>query len=111
MTMTYNEIYNMIHSVGYPAAYNHFPDNTAKEPPFICFYYPASSDFMADNCNYVKKEQVYIELYTAEKDLAAEQALETVLRNNEMAYTRSETYIDAEKMYMQLYITEVYIDG
>lgn len=109
--MTYSEIYTMITSAGFPAAYNHFPENTAKVPPFICFYYPASDDYIADNFNYVKREQLYIELYTADKDFSAEHALETVLREHEMVYSRAETYIDAEKMYMQLYTMEVYIDG
>lgn len=109
--MTYNEIFTMIQSAGFPAAYNHFPDDTAKVPPFICFYYPASEDFIADNINYVKKESVYIELYTAEKDLEAEQRLEAVFRENELAYSRTETYIDSEKLYLELYTMEVYIDG
>ena len=109
--MTHNEVFSMIMSVGFPAAYNHFPEDTAKAPPFICYYYPASDDFLADNYNYVKKEQLYIELYTAYKDFTAEQALETVLRQNEMVYSRAETYIDSEKMYLELYTMEVYIDG
>lgn len=109
--MTYNEIYTMITSTGFPAAYNHFPEDTAKAPPFICFYYPASDDFIASNYNYVKKEQLYIELYTAEKDFNAEHALEAALREHEMIYSRTETYLDAEKMYLELYTMEVYIDG
>lgn len=109
--MTHTEVFNMIMSVGFPAAYNHFPEDTAKAPPFICYYYPASDDFLADNYNYVKKEQLYIELYTAEKDFTAEETLEAVLRQNEMVYSRTETYIDSEKMYLELYTMEVYIDG
>lgn len=108
--MTYAEIYSMIDEIGLPAAYNHFPDATPKAPPFICFYYPSSDDFIADNLNYTKVEQVYIELYTVTKDFAAEQAVEAVLRANELPYHRTETYLDTEKMFMQLYTTEVIID-
>ena len=109
--MTHNEVFSMIMSVGFPAAYNHFRKDTEKAPPFICYYYPSSADFIADNYNYVKKEQLYIELYTAEKDFTAEETLEAVLRQNEMVYDRTETYIDSEKMYLELYTMEVYIDG
>ena len=56
--MTHTEVFNMIMSAGFPAAYDHFPEDTAKAPPYICYYYPASDDFPADNCNYVKKEHI-----------------------------------------------------
>lgn len=108
--MTRAEIFQMIGGIGYPVAYNHFQDDTAKAPPFVCFYYPASNDFVADNHNYTKVEQLYIELYTDNKDFAAERAVEAVLRANSLPYSRQETYLDTEKMYMQLYTTEVLID-
>ena len=111
MSMTYAEIFTMISGIGLPAAYNHFPEGTAMAPPFICFYYPSSDDFLADNTEYVKREQLYIELYTAEKDFTTEQAVEAALREKELNYTRTETYLDSEKLYMELYTTEVYIDG
>ena len=101
----------MITSTGFPAAYNHFPEDTAKAPPFICFYYPSSDDFIADNQNYQKIENLYIELYTANKNFAAEAAVEKQLRDNRIVYQRSETYLDTEKLYMQLYTMEVMIDG
>ena len=108
--MTRAEVFTMIESMGFPAAYNHFPDATAKPCPFICFYYPASEDVMADNINYRKIEQLYIELYTDSKDFSAEEAVEAALRSACLPYRRSETYLDAEKMYLNLYTTEVVID-
>ncbi len=109
--MSYEEIYTMISSFGFPAAYNHFPESTAKEPPFVCFYYPSSSDYMADNINYQKINELYIELYTASKDFAAEKAIEDKLREHGLGYERTETYLDSEKLYMQLYTMEVLING
>lgn len=108
--LTYEEIYSMIQEMGFPAAYNHFPENTKKAPPFICFYFPTSNDFMADNINYQKVEELYIELYTANKDFAAEKTIETVLREYALTYARSETYLDSEKLYMNLYTMEVLIN-
>lgn len=108
--MTRKEVYDMITGMGYPAAYNHYPDQTQKAPPFICFYYAQSNDMIADDHNYTKVEQIVIELFTAKKDFAAEQAIEAVLRANCLPYTRIEDYFDDEKMYMQTYTTEVIIN-
>lgn len=108
--MTRSEIFTMILDMGFPAAYNHFPDKTEQAPPFVCFYYPASSDTIADDTNYVKIEQLYIELYTDEKDFAAESAVEAKLRKNCLPYARSETWLDTEKMFLNLYTMEVIID-
>lgn len=108
--MTYEEIYKIIADIGFPAAYNHFPEGTAQAPPFVCFYYPASADFYADDINYQKVDQLYIELYTANKDFEAEKIIERKLLENGLAFERSETYISAEKLYMQLYTTEVLIN-
>lgn len=108
--MTRAEVFTMIQSMGFPAAYNHFTDDTAKPAPFICFYFPSSDDMMADDINYRKIEQLYIELYTDNKDFAAEISVETVLRSKCLPYQRSETYLDTEQMYLNLYTTEVIID-
>lgn len=108
--MTRAEVFQMVCEIGYPSAYHHFTNETAKAPPFVCFYYPGSNDFIADDHNYEKIEKLYIELYTNEKDFAAERAVEAVLRANSLPYTRDETYLDTEKLYMQLYTTEVLID-
>lgn len=108
--MTYEEISQLIASIGIPYAYYQFPERTGQEPPFICFYYPASNDFLADNQNYQKISALRIELYTANKDFALEKAVEDVLRGEMLVYTRNEDYIDSEKMFMITYDTEVLIN-
>jgi len=52
-----------------------------------------------------------VELYTANKDITSENAVEAVLVANDMPYTKTETYIDSEKLYLNLYETEVILDG
>lgn len=107
--MTYEEVNTMIASVGYPCAYYQFPNNTPQAPPFICFFYPNNSDVKADDSNYQKIEHLVIELYTDTKDFDAEAAVETVLANNGMVWTRSETSIDTERMYEVIYEMDVVI--
>lgn len=107
--MTTKEISRMIADIGIPYAYYQFSEATAKPPPFICFYYPNSADFMADNINYAKINALTIELYTDEKDFDLEKQVEDTLTAHGLPYYREETYIDSERMYMVIFNTEVYI--
>lgn len=107
--MTTQEVASMVALVGIPTAYYQFPDNTGQEPPFICFYYPGDNDFKADNINYAKINRLIIELYTDSKDFALEAAVEQVLKDNELAFIRNETYIDSERMYEVIFETQVII--
>lgn len=109
--MTYKEISQMIAEVGVPYAYYQFPEGTGQEPPFICFYYPNNNDFVADGENYVKVVQLVIELYTDNKDFSLEATLEAVLAEHDLVFTREETYIDSERMYLETYYTEVIINA
>lgn len=109
--MTTTEIAALIESMGLPSAYNHFPDKAAPPLPYICFYYDQPHNFNADNTTHQKVASLSIELYTANKDLTSEAAVEDVLVANDLPYTNTETYIDSEKMYLNLYETEVILNG
>lgn len=109
--MTLTEIYNMVVQVCVPVAYYQFSNDTAKEPPFICYYYPNDDDFSADNINYARINQLVIELYTDNKDFTLESQLETVLIQHDMYFNKTEVYIDDEKMYMVTYTMEVLINA
>lgn len=107
--MTYKEVDTIISSIGVPYAYNHFPNDTPQVPPFICFLYGNSDDMLADNTNYQKIRRLSIELYTDEKDFALENTVEAVLSRNDMVYSKSETFLESELMYMVIYDTEIII--
>lgn len=107
--MTYQEIAELLASVGIPTAYYQFPEDTGQEPPFICFYYGPSADMYADDSNYQKIDNLSIELYTDNKDFDLEKRLETVLKGADLTWTREETYIDTERMYEVIYSVEVII--
>lgn len=109
--MTRQDIYNMIKSANLPTAYYQFSAATAKAPPFICYYYPQDNDFSADNINYVRVNQLVIELYTDNKDFALEDMIESILTQHDMRFFKTEVYIDDEKMYMITYTMEVLIDA
>lgn len=109
--MTYREVKTMVQSIGLPFTYYQFTADTAVAPPFICFYFDESDDEPADNMNWAKIRTLYIELYTDEKDFELESTVETVLANNDQFFTRSETYLDSERMMMVSYEMQVVITG
>ena len=108
--MTLQEVAQMVSSIGLPFAYYQFDDDTAVPPPFVVFYYPEDFDLHADGINYKKIDSLIIELYTDNKDFAQEAAVEAVLKAHGLTWSRVETYIDSEKMYMETYQTSILIE-
>lgn len=107
--MTYQEVATMVAETGFPTAYYQFPEGTEQATPFICFYFSENNDMLADNSNYQKIEHLIIELYTDNKSFTAEAAVEQVLSDHDMVWTRSETQIDSERMYEVVYEMDVII--
>lgn len=105
--MTFIEVKQMIESIGLPFTYDSFPNNIAPTPPYIVFNYPQNDDFGADNINYVSIDVLNIELYSASKDFANEQAIESVLAQNGFYYEKSEAYIRSENLFQITYVTQV----
>lgn len=97
----------MLAKMGIPYACDHFAEGEAPEPPFLCYLLPGSDHFAADGRAYFKVHEVRIELYTDFKDLATEQKVETVLDASGIFYSKTETWIDSEKLYEVLYTFEV----
>lgn len=117
--MTYKKVYEIISAVEIhpgetiPAAYYQFPaddpSNPPPPPPFICYYYDGDNDLKADDTNYQKIRSLTIELYCDNKDFQTEEAVEDALSSNGFVYSKSESFIDSEKLYMTTYETEVII--
>ena len=107
--MTYRQVAEMVSSIGVPYAYYQFPNNSGIAPPFVCFYFDSSNDFAADNTNYQRIRPLSLELYTDNKDFTLEQTVENVLNQNGLVYSREETYLDSERMYMVTFMTEIII--
>ena len=105
--MTFQEVKQMIESIGLPYTYDSFPNNVAPTPPYIVFNYPNNDDFGADNTNYVSIDVLNIELYTSTKNFELERNLEAVLNANGFFYDKTETYIRQDNIYQITYVTEV----
>ena len=101
--MTFKEVATMISGIGLPFAYYQFPEGTAQKTPFICYFYSGNNDVLADDSNYQKIEHLNIELYSDEKDFDSEAAIESARTSAGLVWSREETYIDDERLYMVLY--------
>lgn len=107
--MTYKEVADMLTGMQIPFAYDHFDEGSAAPPPFICFYFDGSADLAADNTNYQKIRPLTVELYTDNKDFEAEATVEAALNEAGLVYSRTETYIDSERLYEVIFQTSVVI--
>lgn len=107
--MTYQEVSTMIEGIGVPFAYDHFSEENAADPPFSCFYFRGSNDFTADNTNYQKIRTLTLELYTDNKDFFLERTVETALNGAGLVFSRSEIYIDSERMYLVTFVADIII--
>ena len=107
--MTYKEIKTLLSTTNLPVVYYQWPEGQAPEPPYLVFYYPGDNDFIGDNSNYQKIRELTVELYTDQKDFALEETVEGVLSG--MVYSRYETYIDDERMFLVTYEMEVIINA
>ena len=108
--MTFSEVATMLESINVPVAYYQFTNDTAEPPPFICYYYTESDDVAADDTNYQKIRPLVIELYTDTKDFTLESTVEETLNTYGLVYSKAETPIDSERMYMVVFNTTVVID-
>ncbi len=105
--MSYEEINEMMQEIGLPFAYHHFAEGESPKPPFVIFLSPGENTFSADNRMYHGFKQLDIELYTDEKAPDTESRVEEILQQHNIYYTKSETYIESEKLYEVLYEMEV----
>ena len=107
VVMTYEQIAEMMEEMGLPFAYHHFAEGESPAPPFLLFLSPGENTFSADNQMYFSFKKLDIELYTDIKNPELEKQIEQVLKRHKIYYTKSEVWIESEKLYEVLYETEV----
>ena len=102
---------SILNNIGVTYAYDHFAEGEAPDPPFLCYLLPGSDNFSADGKVYYRISEARVELYTDQKDFAAEGKLEDALDGCGIFYEKSETWIDSEKLYEVLYVFEMPAGG
>lgn len=97
MMITLTGLAQKLNELGYPVAYSHFASK--KEPPFICYLVVSGEVFTADNTVLSESTYVDIELYSKNKDLAAENKIKTMLKENELHWDYDEIFIKDEGVF------------
>lgn len=98
-----NVALNSITGFNKKVAYRAFPVGKAPKLPFICYLCTNTDNFEADDFVYQVIQGVDIELYTAKKDEASEQAVEAMLAEHSIGWEKTEEYLDSEDCYMITY--------
>ena len=52
--MTHEDVMQMLAETEIPFAYDHFAEGESPDPPFICFLFPGSENFAADDVVYME---------------------------------------------------------
>lgn len=105
--MTIKEIKSILDKVSIPLAYDHFAEGESPDPPFLVYLFPSADNFAADGVAYFKQNVLHVEVYTDRKDISLEERVEAVFDEHGLFYSKSETWIPAERMYEVLYQMEV----
>lgn len=107
--MTYQEVKELVESLGLPYCYYQFPQDTGQAPPFLCFFFGSSDDLYADDRNFQRIRGLSIELYTDRKAFDLEEEIESRLEALDLPYYKEETFLDKERMHMTTYEMDVVI--
>ena len=102
MTQT---LFELLQTIGIPAAYSHFRgDEVPEKPPYIVYIGGGQDIFDADNTHYYRRNRYQIEYYFTEKNEAIETAIEDILLGNGYLYEKSEdVYIESEGVFVIYY--------
>ena len=101
----------LMKSIGLPYAYYSWPEGAAPDLPYVVYYFPTGSTEAADNTVWNGVLALNIELYTNKRSAGVESKIETALAKYDLPFTRSESYLNEERMFEVLYETEVIADG
>ena len=103
--MRQNDLLTLLKGTGLPVAYRAFKKPPAL--PYLVYLFAYSDNFGADNRTYARADNYQIELYTAIKDLAAEEKAEKALDDADIYWNKAEMFIESEDMYQVLYTIEI----
>ena len=106
--MTRQQIYQLISGFGLPFAYFSFPINFVPSLPYVIYFYEADDDVIADNVNFVKVDNLRIELYTETPDFTLIDSIDAQIP---FAHSRETIYIESEQMFETIFESEVIING
>ena len=97
--MTLAEFVELFEDCGMPIAFDHF--KTPQVLPYLVYIVTTNDEMAADNKTFYSRPVLQLELYTEQKDMDTEEAVEEII--DDFFYTKEEEYLDDEQMYMVAY--------
>lgn len=95
-------IYETLQSTGLQCAYSHF--RKKQTPPYIVYIGNGQDTFQADDTHYWRQNRYQIEYYFAQKNEAAETAIEDALLTNGYIYEKTEDiFLEEEGVFVIYY--------
>lgn len=88
------EAIQLLNTLTIPSFYDHAPNGTKL--PFITIHSEQPDNFTADNKVFCEKWNFRIDLYTVDKDLELESDIKKLLNDNDIAWVKTEQYIDSQ---------------
>ncbi len=102
--MKHKETYELLNKINIPVAYDHFEDNKSIIPPFIVYREQSPDYLYADDNNYCGFNNFEVELVTLKKDISFEEKIETLFKENNIPYSKSdEDWDEVERIYHIFY--------
>lgn len=104
--MTLEEIVTILTSTDLPVSYSNVPigDN---QRPYIVYYQTGVNNFAADGIAYYSAKRISIVLYSDNRDRTSEGLIESKLSEADIFWTKTEEYLDDEKVFSVNYEIEV----
>lgn len=103
--MTLKEFGDVLATSGLPVTYLAFPADNCPEMPFVVFQEVGSNNFGADGVVYQRVRSMQVDLFTRNKDEAAEEALENAL--HDYFWNKYQTVDDNEDCQRYTYEIEI----
>ena len=105
--MTQKDFGDILATSGYPVTYLAFPAENCPEMPFVTVQETGSNNVGADGIVYKKVKVYQVDLFTAGKDEAAEEALENALDGAGLFWNKYQTLDENEACQRYTYTLEV----
>lgn len=106
--MTLSQFAEILNSSGLPVRYGFWKDEDRPTVPYIEYQCTYTENFGAENKVHQVIQHIDVFLFTKEKNLTAEAAVEGVFDANEIFWNKTESYFEDERVYQILYEVSIY---
>lgn len=105
--MTLEQLSTILQKTKYPVAFQAFPQKNAPAMPYICYEVPQANNFFADGIVFFSASRAAVILYTAKRDLTAEQTVESIFNASKIPWTKDAVFNELQRCYEIEYEIEV----